>query len=1240
MRLLLLLLLSFTICDIKVYSQSEINVHVDIPGTLHEKLPERDNCYIAALKISGSLNEEDLKVVSDWGSDNKKKFDLDLSEARINTIAYQTFAGSYLRKIILPNTITEIEREAFFKCSYLEYVDFSLCSNLTKIGIKAFAGCSNLILVDLSQCVALKDLQGSEQFNGCSSLRSFILPPNIEIMATYWFDLFCDNITFLEIPSSVKKMIIEKDGIKNATFKMHSKPELDIWSYPPHGPVFRVPQGTKSLWNNSGIIVNEYSSKHYNFKLYYNDEGGVVRIGNRIYESGENIEIEDWSLFYFYVEPKLGYHVKSTKNIHRTGYKIYSFSNLNFDQEASLEFEKDAPVYLSVNYSEGGNVSINNKLINSGVSLQVDAFRDIKVDIIPSDGFFLEKVYVKNANITVNDVKNNALIIPALLSSDKELNIQFRENVYTINCSYEDSQGIVKINDNIVKNGSAINVIASTNVQLSIVPNQGYHLKKVTVGGVDKTSEVRNNQLTITSISKNQEISILFEKDAPVSYIVKVSYNEGGTVKVNNNKVDNGTSTTVTASTNVQLSIVPNSGYHLKSVTVGGVDKMSEVRNNQLTITSISKNQEISILFEKDASINYTVKVSYNEGGKIKVNNNFVDNGTITTVTVPADVQLSVVPDKGYHLKQIVVGGVDKSNEVKENQLFFYSISENLEVSVAFEKDVPTSYTLSINRSGSGGYVKVNGQNVGDETISIPASGVILTFVPDETHPEYKYRVHRVTLNGKDITDQIKDNSYTILSPSENLSLYVDFKEIPIYRFTIEQKNGEGGLVKIGDEVLNSFSYSSYIYEGEFLIIQFLENKYFELDKVFLEDDDISDQVENGFLKMKLTSYYNSHITINYKPKKYTLSLTDIQHIEQISKGWESLPLQKNIQIDAGSGLPLWIRANEFYAIVKVLLDGEIVYQVADLKLADNYAQIEHIDMNKDKELTIILKLKEVRALEVDVKEPGTLSSYLSEENIKLATDLYVQGNIDQRDFVIMNQMESLSDLKIRADINKYMDYPANEIPKKAFYNNKTIHSITIPASLESIGTQAFYGSVLNEFTSFDTYMRLKSIGEEAFKDCKYLTDMYYCADIKVIEKGTFENCLNLKQMSSQNVIEIKESAFRNCKNLTFYLDGSLEKIGDYAFENVHEVKDNGYYFENPQLSYIGKNALKGCQNESFNFKTYMNLNELPSFEGCSKLTSITLPKNVKQIPVGIFTGCIYNHRTTKTNQKYPSVNL
>ena len=45
-------------------------------------------------------------------------------------------------------------------------------------------------------------------------------------------------------------------------------------------------------------------------------------------------------------------------------------------------------------------------------------------------------------------------------------------------------------------------------------------------------------------------------------------------------------------------------------------------------------------------------------------------------------------------------------------------------------------------------------------------------------------------------------------------------------------------------------------------------------------------------------------------------------------------------------------------------------------------------------------------------------------------------------------------------------------------------------------------------------------------------------------------------------------------------------------------------------------------------------------FYKCDKLTSIELPNSVTTIGIGTFEGCIYNHRTTKTNQKYPSVNL
>lgn len=45
-------------------------------------------------------------------------------------------------------------------------------------------------------------------------------------------------------------------------------------------------------------------------------------------------------------------------------------------------------------------------------------------------------------------------------------------------------------------------------------------------------------------------------------------------------------------------------------------------------------------------------------------------------------------------------------------------------------------------------------------------------------------------------------------------------------------------------------------------------------------------------------------------------------------------------------------------------------------------------------------------------------------------------------------------------------------------------------------------------------------------------------------------------------------------------------------------------------------------------------------FSNATNLKSIILPKNLKIVGYSAFYSCIYNHRTTKTNQKYPSVNL
>ena len=45
-------------------------------------------------------------------------------------------------------------------------------------------------------------------------------------------------------------------------------------------------------------------------------------------------------------------------------------------------------------------------------------------------------------------------------------------------------------------------------------------------------------------------------------------------------------------------------------------------------------------------------------------------------------------------------------------------------------------------------------------------------------------------------------------------------------------------------------------------------------------------------------------------------------------------------------------------------------------------------------------------------------------------------------------------------------------------------------------------------------------------------------------------------------------------------------------------------------------------------------------FKGMIYITDVTIHEKVKIIGQRSFKDCIYNHRTTKTNQKYPSVNL
>ena len=99
---------------------------------------------------------------------------------------------------------------------------------------------------------------------------------------------------------------------------------------------------------------------------------------------------------------------------------------------------------------------------------------------------------------------------------------------------------------------------------------------------------------------------------------------------------------------------------------------------------------------------------------------------------------------------------------------------------------------------------------------------------------------------------------------------------------------------------------------------------------------------------------------------------------------------------------------------------------------------------------------------------------------------------------------------------------------------------------------------------------------------------------VKVIGNRAFEKCYSLTSINiPDSVTNIGDSAFMYCK----------------SFTNI-SIPDG--------VTNIG--------NEVFSW--------------CESLTNINIPNSVTYIGNYAFYGCIYNHRTTKTNQKYPSVNL
>ena len=165
----------------------------------------------------------------------------------------------------------------------------------------------------------------------------------------------------------------------------------------------------------------------------------------------------------------------------------------------------------------------------------------------------------------------------------------------------------------------------------------------------------------------------------------------------------------------------------------------------------------------------------------------------------------------------------------------------------------------------------------------------------------------------------------------------------------------------------------------------------------------------------------------------------------------------------------------------------------------------------------------------------------------------------------------------------------------------KADKSFTVPASVISIGYEAFRYAKNLESLLFAEGCKLASIGESAFDCCIALVDISIPDSVSSIGISAFSNCELLKTITiPENVTVIETGVFGNCKALTeITIPSGIISIGSSAFYRCEKLK-TVTVTEIGRLESIGERA----------------------FYECLRLESIFLPVSIKSIGNDAFAYC------------------